>query len=108
MNKHIELVKKWLADPESVTIEELVVNKRDAYIAYAAASASAADHADAVYVAAYAGYSCAYSYAAYSCAAAADYAYDAADYDYTYSAEYTDLAAYWVKRYEELTNTQQS
>ena len=51
MNKHIGLVKKWLANPESITKEELKAN------AYAAA-----DAADAAY------------------------------------------AAYWVKRYEELTN----
>ena len=80
MNKHIELVKKWLANPKSVTKEELEAN------ADAAAYATDADHADAVYVAAYAAYSC-----AYSCAAAAA-AVDAAH------------AAAWVKRYEGLTN----
>jgi hypothetical protein len=30
MNKHIELVKKWLADPESVSLEELEANNRTA------------------------------------------------------------------------------
>lgn len=62
MNKHIKLVKKWLADPDSVTQQELDDN-RDA----AAAADVAAETA----------------YTAYA-AAAAD-------------------AAYWVKRYEELT-----
>ena len=57
MNKHIELVKKWLANPESVTKEELKAN------AYAAA-----DAADAAY-AAYAAASAA-AYAAYADAAA--------------------------------------
>jgi hypothetical protein len=31
MNPHIELVKKWLADPDSVTVEELRVNERESY-----------------------------------------------------------------------------
>ena len=67
MNKHIELVKKWLDDPDSVTVDELKVN------AYAASAASAA-YAASDFAA----------YAAYAAAA------DAA-------------AAYWVKKYEELT-----
>ena len=41
MNKHIELVKKWLADPESVTQEELKANA-EAAAAYAEAYATAA------------------------------------------------------------------
>ena len=68
MNKHIELVKKWLDDPDSVTVDELRENSESAYAAYAAAD-------DA--------------YAAYAAAALA--ADDDAD------------AAYYVKRYEELT-----
>jgi len=39
MNKHIELVKKWLNDPSSVTKEELKANR---------ASAAVSDRADAV------------------------------------------------------------
>jgi len=31
LNKHIELVKKWLADKDSVTPEELKANKKEAY-----------------------------------------------------------------------------
>jgi hypothetical protein len=34
MNKHIELVKKWLADPESVSLEELADNKTAAWAAW--------------------------------------------------------------------------
>ena len=73
MYKHIELVKKWLADPASVSQEELKDNRAAAvnaasYVAYAA------DAADA--------------------AAAAAAAYDAA---FDYAAD----AAYWVKRYDE-------
>jgi hypothetical protein len=74
MNKHVELVKKWISDPESVTQEEL-----EACAAYAAAVA--------------------YDVAAAATAAAADaYATAAAAY-----AD-ADAAAYWVKRYEYLTS----
>ena len=80
MNKHIELVKKWLDDPDSVTREELRENSDSAYAAYAAAD-------DA--------------YAAYAAAAlAADYAADAAD---ALAADYAADAAKYVKQYEELT-----
>ncbi len=57
VNKHIELVKKWLDDPDSVTKEELKANA-DAY---------AAD--------AYAAYYAAYNAAYYAYAADADDAY---------------------------------
>lgn len=63
MNKHVELVKKWLNDKDSVTLEELKENSKSA--------------SDAAYAAAVA-------YAAVDAADASD-------------------AAYFVKRYEELT-----
>ncbi len=86
MNKHIELVKKWLADPSSVSLEELQAN---ANAAYAAADA----YAGHAYAAVYAAAQDAYAYAAvYADAAAAADAY-AAD------------AKYWVKCYEELVET---
>ena len=77
MNKHIALVKKWLANPDSVTVYELKANA-------ASASAYAAAYADAVAVVA----------AAYADAYAAVAAADA----------YTDAAAagYYVMKYEEL------
>ena len=40
-NKHIELVKKWLADHDSVSQEELKSNAADAYAAYDAYAAAA-------------------------------------------------------------------
>ncbi len=93
MNKHIELVKKWLNNPDSVTVEELKANVDAAYAArfYAAAYTVANAAANA-------------AYAAYAAAdAAADAAYDdvanAAAYD---DAAYAD-AAYFVKKYEKLT-----
>tara|TARA_R100000951_G_scaffold90032_1_gene78164 strand:+ start:11807 stop:12022 length:216 start_codon:yes stop_codon:yes gene_type:complete len=67
MNKHIELVKKWLDDKDSVTVKELRENTDAAYATYHTADESLAYHA---------------------AAEAADAAYQ---------------AAYWVKRYEELT-----
>ena len=74
MNKHIELVKKWLADPDSVTQQELEDNRDAANSAYAATAYSAS----AVYAAD----------SAYAANAAAD-------------ARSAD-AEYWVKLYEEL------
>ena len=61
-NVHIELVKQWLADPTTVSPEELKANAKAAYDAY-----------DAAFAPPY-----------------------AAAYDYAY-------AAFFVKRYEELT-----
>ena len=53
-NKHIELVKKWLADKDSVSHVELVANSYEAYTAYTAASAAAyGAAADATYAASY-------------------------------------------------------
>tara|TARA_R110002020_G_scaffold210667_2_gene416857 strand:+ start:192 stop:692 length:501 start_codon:yes stop_codon:yes gene_type:complete len=75
MNKHIQLVEKWLNDKDSVTQEELEQNKKDAD-----AAAFAADADDAYFAANYAA-----NYAAYY---ATD---DAAD------------AEYWVKKYYKLT-----
>ena len=74
MNEHVALVKKWLADHDSVSKEELKANKAAAYTAYDAA------------------------YAAYDAAA-----YDAAA-NATYAAAYAANAAYWVGIYEDLTN----
>jgi len=39
MNEHIELVKKWLADPESVTKQDMEANAANTAAAYAAANA---------------------------------------------------------------------
>jgi hypothetical protein len=54
-NPHIELVKKWLADPESVSAEELERADVDTYAAasaaYAATTAAAAAAAAAAYAA---------------------------------------------------------
>ena len=77
MNKHIELVEKWLADRDSVSLEELQANREAAGTANTAATAAA-------YTAA--------ADAAYSVANAADAAANA-----------TASAAYYVKRYKELT-----
>jgi len=75
-NEYIEVVKRWLADKDSVSQEELEANADAAYAAYDLAPAAAYAAADDAL------------YAAYSAAYDANAAY----------------AAYWVKRYEELTN----
>lgn len=49
MNKHIKLVKKWIADPSSVSQQELKENRTAAYAAYAAADAYADDADGATY-----------------------------------------------------------
>ena len=72
MNEHIELVKKWLEDKDSVSLEELEANREAADAAYANNKDDGARYA---------------AYAAY-------YAY--VDYD---TAAYA--ATYWVKRYED-------
>ncbi len=74
-NKKIELVKKWLAYPESVSKGELVASAHEAMAAYCAAYRS--------------------SYRA----AAADAAYCAANKSVDGNAA---AAEFWVKKYEEL------
>jgi len=49
MNKHIELVKKWLADPDSVTQQELDSNN-DAAMTAAYATAATAETEAAYWV----------------------------------------------------------
>jgi hypothetical protein len=79
MNKHILLVKKWLADKDSVSQEELEENAVDAYDA-------------ATNEAAYAAYRAA-CYAAYAAAIGSG---GVADYAAT-------SAGYWIRRYKELS-----
>jgi len=80
MNKHIEVVKKWLADKDSVSLKELEANSNAAKAVYYYTDAND----PAYYVA------CAAAYAA--CAAEA-----------CFVAAHADDAVYWVKRFEELT-----
>ena len=44
MKKHVELVKKWLADPESVSTKELLANEYAAWDAYFTADSDEAAH----------------------------------------------------------------
>ena len=73
MDKQIQLVEEWLADPSSVSRAELKANCTDAY-----------------YAAAYAAYNAA-AYAAYDAYDAANNAYDA--------AYYATRATHWVAEY---------
>ena len=102
MNKHISLVKKWLNDPDSVSVKELLDNMNVAdraaskgdgawWLLRQSASARAADTAaraaaDAAAVSAY-------------CTSARAAARGAAVSAYCTS---TSAAAHWVKKYEEL------
>ena len=76
MNKHIEVVKKWLNDPDSVSRKELKDNGDAAHAAARDADTDAEfrEAADAAWAAAYA------------------------------AAANADAADYCVKRYEELIN----
>ena len=70
MNEHIELVKKWLADKESVSQEELQSNLDAAKAAYTADAGAAA---------------------AYAACAAIDADYGAADNAAHYVKQYEEL-----------------
>lgn len=91
MSPHIEVVKRWLADKDSVSHEELKANADAALAAYDAAANAAFDDA---------------AWAARAAARlAADSTRDAAAAEAAYAAANAlDADAdYWVKRYEELT-----
>ena len=75
-NKHIQVVKKWIDDNDSVSQAERAENSDAAYAAFGAA--------------AYGAYGDAY-----------DAASNAAHGAFVGDADY---AAFWIKRYEELTN----
>ena len=85
MNKHIELVKKWLDDPSSVTVVELRVNRDSALDTQAKAFADNTANGAAYYN-----------------------AYNAAYYAYVASKatnpdwDGSNIAAGYVKKYEEL------
>jgi len=104
-NEHVELVKRWLEDNSSVSLEELR-SARDAThgdATYAAAQARCVRAA--VHVATYArdadrAAAAAAASAAWVAARAAAAAHDAADAAAHDAAD----AAYWVKKYEEITN----
>ena len=84
MNPHIELVKKWLADSVSVSLEELKENKKAANAAYWAAYWAADD-----------------AYGAASSANAAYAAYWAVDDD-AWADYWRNHAIKHVKKWEEL------
>tara|TARA_B110000285_G_scaffold227185_1_gene288072 strand:- start:600 stop:866 length:267 start_codon:yes stop_codon:yes gene_type:complete len=87
MNEHIEVVKKWLADNDSVSQEQLSSSRDYAFHAFSAATFLSDAAFDAFGV-------------AEAVAEAANlvlYATEAA-------TEGNADAAYWVKKYEELTN----
>jgi hypothetical protein len=114
MNKHIELVKKWLDKPESVSLEELEANREaasDAYWATAKATIYGSDWPveAVVYWAAKAAKATAKAAKA-TAKAAAEAAYKAAAEAAYWATFEAAKAAYWrnqaityIKQYEELT-----
>jgi hypothetical protein len=109
MNKHIELVKKWLADPESVSLEELADNKTAAWAAWdvgsdwpVEADAKATIYWDARAVEAVVYWAAKAAYWAVGAAMAIYWAVRAAKAaeDATY---WRNQAIKYVKQYEELT-----
>jgi hypothetical protein len=82
-NEYIEVVKRWLADKDSVSQEELKANAKAAADASSKAADASSKAADAAMA-----------------AIAADGAADWAAADAAWDA---DAAALWVKRYEEVT-----
>ena len=94
MNEHIEVVKKWLNDPDSLSSEELKTNFFSAsqdYYAYAIANAGIYD--TAWFLEQSANFAVAAAYDSATTTAGAIAASNAAE-----------AADHWVKRYEELTS----
>ena len=102
MNPNIELIKKYLADNDSVTPEELKENRASAdaatNVSFAAAEA-AAEAAAAIEAAADVA-----ADATYAAAEAAAYADVSTHYTSNHDRnEALSSAAHWVKEYEQLT-----
>ena len=115
-NKHIELVKKWLDDNDSVSAEELGESRRAAHI-NVIATYDAANEADTD-VAWTDAWAAEYAFEAVDGASrAAEYAWATPQSTYAYIgnranieaaaeayAEAAEVVNYWVAQYEELTN----
>jgi hypothetical protein len=105
MNKHIELVKKWLDKPESVSLEELEANREaasDAYWATAKATIYGSDWpVEAVYEATWAAVEAVLS--TYRATAKAAEAAEDATYWDAMAIYWRNQAIKYVKQYEELT-----
>ena len=80
MNKHIEVVKRWLADADSVTLQELRENR----LAASAVADAAADAASA----------------ANAAKAAAEVCASAAASQAEGSAKHKGRVDYWIRQYE--------
>ena len=111
MNEHIEVVKKWLDDPDSVSRRELSYISTSAMLGYSDAATlydAAFDALNAAEEAAEAA-AVAFDLAVNDAAIAFDASQAAAKaanllmYATEAAAEGNDDAAYWVERYEELS-----
>ena len=110
MNEHIEVVKKWLDDPDSVSKKELSYSSNSTMLGYDEAATLYDAAFDALNAAEEAAEEAAVPFELAAHEAANDY--DAAQaaakaatllmYATEAAAEGNDDAAHWVKRYEEL------
>ena len=115
MNKHIELVEKWLVDNDSVSKEELEANRNAAFLsaAYAVDVAAFIGASTVAFLsAAYAATDAAHNATAASAKAFADaHAADAAHSTAAYAADaahaFAADAAYWVAEYYKLVKKEQ-
>ena len=111
MNEHIEVVKKWLEDPDSVSQKELSYSSNSTMLGYSEADTlydaahDALNAAEEAAEAAAAPFELAVHEAvtAYDAAQAAAKAATLLMYATEAAAEGNDDAAYWVKRYEDLS-----
>ena len=111
MNEHIEVVKKWLADPDSVSQKELSYHSASTMLGYSEAATlydaafDALNAAEEALEAAAVPFDLAAHEAAndYDAAQAASKAATLLMYATEAAAEGNDDAAYWVERYEELS-----
>ena len=97
MNKHIEVVKRWLADADSVTLQELRENR------LAASAVAATNAATARDVAQWVKKFLAFKNAAANAANVAAIAATEAEVSATVFLEANRDVARWVKKYEELS-----
>tara|TARA_B110000483_G_scaffold192358_1_gene228703 strand:- start:514 stop:852 length:339 start_codon:yes stop_codon:yes gene_type:complete len=111
MNEHIEVVKKWLEDPDSVSQKELSYSSNSTMLGYSEAATlydaafDALGAAEEALEAAAVPFELAAQEATndYDAAQAAAKAATLLMYATEAAAEGNDDAAYWVKRYEDLS-----
>jgi len=99
-NNYIEIVKKWLANPDSVSLEEMQENLSAAHNHYISSTAECGNYPTDID----SGYSSYVAIAASLGAEAAEY-YCSSDIDDVYAAhDCSHEAQFWIDRYEALND----